>query len=612
MATIVAVTVGTEGYYYGKSTRWWPPNTEAMAYAYTTPDKLVVVRDSRVIAAVFGVFTPNDEIVWTNDGDFVAVLPNAPASREDERELVFVDVRSGNTKSLACAGCGSLAPVAGNSLIASSRNTFLRFDLQSSTVVNGAILATGDDSQLVEGSRSKLLVTQLGDDGIQEYLSLVSESGDSFIRLERLRGTGLRAAFAPTGGPQDEELAVASSGSTSQSTRGCGRQTSVSVISKDGLTRQTKLSAIDPPGFEADGRGEVNIEDLWWGIDGHFHATLSSSNCIEDGSRVSRVQQDGSIKQVPGLKPIPYWQPSLWTLDRSTLTWLPDEGVPSAQMTRYVGRGFAIQFRRPVCGNNIDSGCRRGTLYEYAGGRERMLATDVLSVTSQPPRGEQPAEPCLVKTNADRLANIRQLTGPIECARARSIYYEYLHSSLPRTGNAQHISTDQWHCSTPTAGEVARTGTIGHCSFPYPGSEWSFEVAEIPCGVDLRSQIVQAAIQMLPTNPDTHSPWFADPQSFQGNFDPCANLSIVIVTVAGATVSSPNHVLMFHKGMFIGTATREAYAFVQFNPTRTSDDNIGLTYKTPGSCNACADGVYYQVDLHWNGQGVDLIGQLPQ
>ncbi|QBS45073.1 LppP/LprE family lipoprotein [Nocardia sp. CS682] len=136
--------------------------------------------------------------------------------------------------------------------------------------------------------------------------------------------------------------------------------------------------------------------------------------------------------------------------------------------------------------------------------------------------------------------------------------------------------------------------------------------APVRCGVDLSAPVIQSAIAALPAEPVTHAPWSTDPRGFEGNFDPCATLSAVIITVQGATGSSPNHALLFHKGAYIGTATPQAHGFTSLDVDRTTDDTVGLAYKTPGSCNACPDGTVTHVQFRWEGQKVRMIGTPPK
>ncbi|WP_157110371.1 LppP/LprE family lipoprotein [Nocardia anaemiae] len=132
------------------------------------------------------------------------------------------------------------------------------------------------------------------------------------------------------------------------------------------------------------------------------------------------------------------------------------------------------------------------------------------------------------------------------------------------------------------------------------------------CGVDLTAPVIGAAIATLPVDPITKVPWSTDPAGFEGTYDPCVTLSAVIITVEGATGSSPNQVLLFHKGEFVGTGTRESLGFTALDPGRTTDDTVGVIYKTPGSCNACPDGTPTPVQFHWDGKQVQTIGTPPK
>jgi FlaG/FlaF family flagellin (archaellin) len=70
------------------------------------------------------------------------------------------------------------------------------------------------------------------------------------------------------------------------------------------------------------------------------------------------------------------------------------------------------------------------------------------------------------------------------------------------------------------------------------------EQAPAACRGDLSSPTVAAAVASLPIEPVTHSRWETSPATLTGNFNPCATLSTAIVTIQGATASSPEHALM--------------------------------------------------------------------
>jgi hypothetical protein len=132
------------------------------------------------------------------------------------------------------------------------------------------------------------------------------------------------------------------------------------------------------------------------------------------------------------------------------------------------------------------------------------------------------------------------------------------------------------------------------------------------CGVDLSSPTIQAAIPQVPIEQGTDWQWDTNPKTFQGNFNPCATLSTAIITIQRGTGSSPDQALMFHFGRYLGTATAKPYGFTTLVPEATTDDTVVLSYMTPGSCDACADGTFTHVQFHWDGQRVVMIGNPPR
>jgi hypothetical protein len=85
----------------------------------------------------------------------------------------------------------------------------------------------------------------------------------------------------------------------------------------------------------------------------------------------------------------------------------------------------------------------------------------------------------------------------------------------------------------------------------------------------------------------------------------------VLVTVEGATGSSPVTALMFHDGSYLGTATARAYGFTTLDEAQTTDDTVVLTYKTPGACNACEPAAVTNVRYQWQGDHVVMLDPLP-
>jgi len=131
------------------------------------------------------------------------------------------------------------------------------------------------------------------------------------------------------------------------------------------------------------------------------------------------------------------------------------------------------------------------------------------------------------------------------------------------------------------------------------------------CGVDLAAPRIAAAVHTLPPYPGTDWAWSVTPATVAGNFDPCATLSTALVTVTGATASSPVTALMFHDGDYLGTATSKAYGFTTFDRDRTTDDTVVLDYEVPGACNACAPASVSSVRYRWQGDHVEMLDPAP-
>lgn len=130
-----------------------------------------------------------------------------------------------------------------------------------------------------------------------------------------------------------------------------------------------------------------------------------------------------------------------------------------------------------------------------------------------------------------------------------------------------------------------------------------------PCGPD-QAAAVSAALAKIAPDKKTGKAWNPTPES--SDYDPCADLSAVVVTVVDATRSSPDQALMFHRGVFVGTATPEAYPFTQLEAPASTDDLVVLTYRTRQSCDACEDGTLTTVGFQWQGDHVQMLDSPPE
>lgn len=128
------------------------------------------------------------------------------------------------------------------------------------------------------------------------------------------------------------------------------------------------------------------------------------------------------------------------------------------------------------------------------------------------------------------------------------------------------------------------------------------------CGLD-ESDALTEALSQLPPEPNTGQAWAAEP--IASNFDACADLSTILVTVEGATGSSPVQALMFHRGEYLGTGTSQAYGFTDLDNGSSTSDTVVLTYETGQTCNACDDGVTTSVRYQWDGEAVQMLDPPP-
>jgi hypothetical protein len=128
------------------------------------------------------------------------------------------------------------------------------------------------------------------------------------------------------------------------------------------------------------------------------------------------------------------------------------------------------------------------------------------------------------------------------------------------------------------------------------------------CGPDEASALASALAQ-APPGLVADQVW--DPIPLESNYDPCADLSTILVTIDGATGSSPIQALMFHRGAYLGTGTWKAYGFTSLDEQASTRDTVVLRYRWGQSCTACADGFVTTVRYHWDGTRVDMLDPPP-
>jgi hypothetical protein len=122
-----------------------------------------------------------------------------------------------------------------------------------------------------------------------------------------------------------------------------------------------------------------------------------------------------------------------------------------------------------------------------------------------------------------------------------------------------------------------------------------------PCAVDLAAPEIAKAVSELPRDPRSNQAW--SPEPVAGNYNPCAQLSAVIVR-ANTNAANPNtRAVMFHLGKFIPTGVPDTYGFNGLDDAGTTGDTVALRYSSESG-----GGLASVVRFRWNGNGVELIG----
>lgn len=136
------------------------------------------------------------------------------------------------------------------------------------------------------------------------------------------------------------------------------------------------------------------------------------------------------------------------------------------------------------------------------------------------------------------------------------------------------------------------------------------------CASDSASTVVSKALREL-KNKSKWDQWTNVSRTYEG-YDPCAELSW-IDAIPGSSPSDccissmAHHILLFHRGKFIGTATYEPYSFSPVI-TRTSDSSISVTYRyVKGDESSASASGHTTAEFSWSSSQnkVVMTGEVP-
>ncbi|MET3642773.1 hypothetical protein ABIC73_004376 [Prescottella equi] len=104
--------------------------------------------------------------------------------------------------------------------------------------------------------------------------------------------------------------------------------------------------------------------------------------------------------------------------------------------------------------------------------------------------------------------------------------------------------------------------------------------------------------------------WSTNP--VESNVSTEADLSAAIVRLEGATESSPVHVLLFHRGKYVGTATDEATADVHLLSSASTNSAVTIQFGQVGAPHAAPPTRVDTAKFMWRDNQVQWFDTLPQ
>jgi hypothetical protein len=165
-------------------------------------------------------------------------------------------------------------------------------------------------------------------------------------------------------------------------------------------------------------------------------------------------------------------------------------------------------------------------------------------------------------------------------------------------------SSDSTVSTTPDASITTPSAAVASPSAVIPSGPAANPTASAdPCAVNLAAPEIARAVSDLPRDPRSNQGW--NPEPLAGNYNECAQLSVVVVK-ANTNSENPNtRAVMFHLGKFIPSGVPDTYGFNGIDNSVSSGDTVALRYSDGVS------GLDSVVKFRWNGNGVELVGNTP-
>ncbi|WP_086665811.1 hypothetical protein [Lentzea kentuckyensis] len=386
----------------------------APTYAYTTLNELVVMRGDKVLVRANRPFDRSDplrnQVVWSNDGRYVAFLAGADLLGEDvdTERLVAIDTETGEQHEFRCPKCSYIAAVGADEVLANDGKKFRKFALNApgradGTELNQPRITTADKYLRVflAGTRDLALTAGQVYTGNSTYgakLELLSPDGKLHLDVDVV-DSNVYLPAAGISGPTaaDTRFAVAVRNNPGL----CESNFPVRVVDAEGQSEDTDWGAAAPPGFVPNKAQGIEVRDLWWDNSRTLHATIVSWTCDE-------TKQDHSSKKV-------LHSPSkLWKLEGRK--WVLEDDSPATVVRPLADNGRAVlsipDCVGPVTDPDPQTYCHLGKLQVVRDGQRTDVATGVLRVYAPPAVSSEPVPaPDLSGVESLKSARVPSLCG---------------------------------------------------------------------------------------------------------------------------------------------------------------------------------------------------------
>jgi hypothetical protein len=120
-----------------------------------------------------------------------------------------------------------------------------------------------------------------------------------------------------------------------------------------------------------------------------------------------------------------------------------------------------------------------------------------------------------------------------------------------------------------------------------------------PCAVNLGAPEIARAVASLPPDPRSGQRW--NPEPIAGNYNECAQLSVVIIKANTNADNANTRALMFHQGKFIPTGVPDTFGFNGIDASASTGDTVALKFSNG------VPGLESMVRYRWNGNNVELV-----